>query len=396
METRVSCTVWASNALLGAASPRFCHRADALAIEVHLNLSADSAVEKHIKDQRTRFAEERGKYQELVAQVAEDKKRAELHEERPNLEEERGKADLLHEDSSTSREVVARFVWKRRLGQGSYGEVDEVRELSTGAMYARKHIHLDAKKSREIIANEVLNEVAIMQKLRHLHIATVLFYLKDDSDQTYSIFMLPVADYHLGDYLQDCVDKGFDSNLIEEIIHWFGCLSDALAYAHKLEIKHQDIKPSNILIKEKKPYLADFGLAKDFVDSDASKSDGVKVVGSPLYRAPEVSPGVQRSRKADVFALGCVFSEMLTVYSRKTLEEYRDARRVGLSSVFRDGLDKVRDWVAKLETDDKSDLRHTVIVVTLGMLEEKESQRWNSAKALYRLKEFRTLFCVEF
>lgn len=46
---------------------------------------------------------------------------------------------------------------------------------------------LDINKPFDIVANEVRNEVLIMQKLRHLHIATVLFHFKDE--MAYSIIM---------------------------------------------------------------------------------------------------------------------------------------------------------------------------------------------------------------
>lgn len=198
-------------------------------------------------------------------------------------------------------------LFQRKLGRGSYGEVDDVRGLSTGNSYARKHIHLEADRPPEVIFNEVKNEVAVMQKLRHLHIATVLFYFKEED--VYSIFMLPVAEYDLQKFMDRCTAHDYAPALAKQIYPWFGCLLDALAYAHKLKVKHQDIKLSNMLIKNNQPYLADFGLVKDFAETNASTSRGLKVKGTMVYRAPEVLPGMTRSRKADVFALGAVYSE---------------------------------------------------------------------------------------
>lgn len=125
--------------------------------------------------------------------------------------------------------------------------------------------------------------------------------------------MLPVADYDLRKFLSRCNKENYSPAPTKQIYPWFGCLLDALAFAHKLKIKHQDIKPSNILIKNKQVYLCDFGLAKDFAGLDTSTSHGHNVQGAFVYRAPEVIPNQKRGRQADVFALGCVYSKMFTV-----------------------------------------------------------------------------------
>lgn len=357
----------------------FRRSANVSMIELDQDLTKDPTIEIYIKTTKRLYERARGRYDVLVTQVAED--------------EEREKAENEQYDSP-SRKIQVRFVTKRLLGRGSFGEVDEVRELSTGASYARKHIFLDVDKSRQTIAEEVINEVQVMQKLRHLHIATVLFYLKQG--ETYSIFMLPVAEYDLGRFMQKCAEEEFPAGRTKKIYPWFGCLLDALAYAHKIKIKHQDIKPSNILIKNDQPYLCDFGLAKDFADTDASKSHGAIVIGSRLYHAPEVRPRQERGRKADVFALGCVYSEMLTVCKGKWIEDYRDARLEGGSTVFRDCLKTVRNWVIGFETSQHPDRLDGLLVdVILGMIEEDHNQRLSSEQALNSLKDERALFCVE-
>lgn len=97
----------------------------------------------------------------------------------------------------------------------------------------------------------------------------------------------------------------------------------ALAYAHAKGIKHEDIKLSNILIKSEQIYLTDFGSPMDFSDLDESSITDVIVQGTPSHWAPEPRPW---ERGADVFALGCAFSEMITVRQHKCLAEYRRYR----------------------------------------------------------------------
>lgn len=337
----------------------------------------------------------RGTYDTMVDHTAQDEERERTSREQPTLEAQRTLSDIPHGDGTADREVQAHFIWKRRLGGGSYGEVDEVREMSTGAMYARKHIHLygDGEKSQEAAAREVKNEVQIMQKLRHHHIATVLFYLLDKDQSAYSIFMLPVADSDLLKFLCHCSEQNYPAGMTKQINPWFGCLLDALAYAHSLKIKHQDIKPSNILIKNNQPYLCDFGLAKDFTEYDASTSRSENVQGTRVYRAPEVQPRQKRGRRADVFALGCVYSEMLTVNQGKSLEEFRDARSKATKSiVFRDCLQEVEKW---LKSFDRRHLTDLMVDEILNMIDRDPEKRHTSEQALKFLKPERALFCVE-
>lgn len=347
-------------------------------------------LQTHIAETATQLEKARGRYDVMVNQVAEDKERERAELEQLSLDAQRTLPDHLRQNSSSNREVQVRFVSIRKLGRGSYGEVDEVRELSTDALYARKHIHLDTDKSSEITAGEVKNEVDVMQKLRHQHIATVLFYLKDN--EAYSIFMLPVAEYDLRRFLEHCTKENYPPALIQQIYRWFGCLLHALAYAHKLKIKHQDIKPSNILIKNEQPYLCDFGLAKDFAEVNASTSRGDRVQGTVVYRAPEILPRVKRGRKADVFALGCVYSEMLTIAQGKSLEEYRDGRQEAGSIAFRDCLPKVKTWLKSFE---KGKLIDLLVEQILSMMEKEVKDRPTSEKAVHSLMHQSALFCVE-
>jgi serine/threonine protein kinase len=352
--------------------------------------TSEKVLKTHIAETAGQLEKARGRYDVMVNQVAEDEERQRTDLGQLSLDAQRTLPDHPHHNITSNREVEVRFISVRSLGGGSYGEVDEVRESSTGALYARKHIHLDTGKPPDIIAKEVKNEVGIMQKLRHLHIATVLFYLKDED--AYSIFMLPVADYDLRKFLSLCTKKNYLPALTKQIYPWFGCLLDALAYAHKLDIKHRDIKPSNILIKNNQPYLCDFGLAEDFAELNTSTSRGDRMQGTLTYRAPETLPNRKRGRKADVFSLGCVYSEMFTITQGKSLEEYRDARQEAGSTAFRDCLPKVENWLRLFERNKLSDL---LVDQILSMIEKNVDKRPTSEKAVNFLRRERALFCVE-
>jgi tRNA A-37 threonylcarbamoyl transferase component Bud32 len=91
----------------------------------------------------------------------------------------------------------------------------------------------------------------------------------------------------------------------------------ALQYAHEEGIVHQDIKPSNIMLDKKgRVKIADFGLAR-LAGKNARKSAAgdrtMMVMGTPPYMAPEqVETPRKVDRRADLYAVGVVFYEMLT------------------------------------------------------------------------------------
>ncbi len=86
-------------------------------------------------------------------------------------------------------------------------------------------------------------------------------------------------------------------------------ICNALIEAHKKGLIHRDIKPSNIMIEfkedgEVKPYLIDFGLAKEVEKRDGSFTG--MVIGTIGWMAPEQIKGKPEEidRRADIYALG--------------------------------------------------------------------------------------------
>jgi serine/threonine protein kinase len=216
------------------------------------------------------------------------------------------------------------YEYVKPLGEGSYGQVAAVRSVNNGELYARKSFQYADEAQAKEMRVEVTKEVHAMRSLGHHHIASVNDWTQDLVLHNFSILVSPVGDGHLGQYLAGTLN-GLSFGRQHD--RWFGCLVTALCHAHLRGIIHQDIKPSNIIIKDNEPYLADFGAAKDFSRDDSSRSIEAVIKGPPNYMAPEDVPGVERGRATDVFSLGCVFAEMLTVRQGLSLDDFRTWRK---------------------------------------------------------------------
>lgn len=98
---------------------------------------------------------------------------------------------------------------------------------------------------------------------------------------------------------------------IENSINLISSIADALHEMHKEGIIHRDIKPSNILISKRLAKIADFGLVKNL--SSNTISTQTDFVGTIKYSAPEIFSKGKHTVQSDIYSLGVVFYELLTL-----------------------------------------------------------------------------------
>ena len=229
------------------------------------------------------------------------------------IELERGK-----EDSHVCFDMDEPLPYETRaiLGAGAFGQVDKVLSKISYKEYARKVI---ARRALFPTASDTIrifvNELTSLKRVRHRHIVTLVGSYTDVN--YYGLIIEPVADCNLATYLQLAYSSSDCKSLLRS---FFGCLATGLAYLHDCDIRHKDIKPHNILVKHSSVLFTDFGLARD--STDASNSISVGTTGlSPAYCAPEVAAYEPRRSSSDVWSLGCVFFDMITVLKGHTVED---------------------------------------------------------------------------
>jgi serine/threonine protein kinase/HEAT repeat protein len=89
-----------------------------------------------------------------------------------------------------------------------------------------------------------------------------------------------------------------------------------MACVHHEHIVHRDLKPANILLCKGEPVIGDFGIAKPIAQSSLGANHPTRtgvIVGTVGYMAPEQVAGYPCHKPADVFALGIIFYQLLTL-----------------------------------------------------------------------------------
>lgn len=97
----------------------------------------------------------------------------------------------------------------------------------------------------------------------------------------------------------------------EQIIEWFLQICLALKHIHSRKILHRDLKTQNIFLTAKgEVKIGDFGIARVLQHT----YDCVQTaIGTPYYLSPEICQEKPYNQKSDIWSMGCILYEMLTL-----------------------------------------------------------------------------------
>lgn len=200
--------------------------------------------------------------------------------------------------------TFGRYQIIEELGQGGmavvYKAVDTVLERNV----AIKMI-LPGQQQSEKFLKRFQREARTLAQLSHSSIVKILDFGEFDGTPYL------VMEYIPGGCLSDLMGRQFSC---EEAAAILAPVARALANAHSHKVIHRDVKPANILMNESgQATLSDFGIVKlmDAEEGQTLTGTGV-MVGTPSYMAPEQITGGQIDGRADIYALGVIFFELVT------------------------------------------------------------------------------------
>ncbi|KAJ4710207.1 Protein kinase PCTAIRE [Melia azedarach] len=200
-------------------------------------------------------------------------------------------------------ENVRRWNYKeiKKIGEGGYGEVYKCRNLITGQLVAIKMIRI--RNEVEGVPSYIVREVSLLKELQH---ENVVGFREVFSIENLVFLVFEYLDIDLHSFISKMVlDPPVVKAILKQILL-------GLAYCHSVNVLHRDLKPNNLLIdlKSNTVKIADFGLARS---SRVPQKEYSRDYAYTPYKAPELLFGyTEYSTPVDVWALGCIFAEMIT------------------------------------------------------------------------------------
>ena len=204
-----------------------------------------------------------------------------------------------------------------KLGEGSYSTVYKVKRKLDDQIYALKKVKLLNLKEKE--KKNSLNEVRILASVKSNYVISYKEAFFDEKDSTLGMVM-EYADN--GDLHQKIIEHKNNKKYFDEIEIWkiFIQLVKGLKALHDLQILHRDLKSANVfLFKNGLAKLGDLNVSKV-----AKRGLGYTQTGTPYYASPEIWKDLPYDNKSDIWSLGCVLYEMITLHTpfrAKTMDE---------------------------------------------------------------------------
>ncbi len=204
--------------------------------------------------------------------------------------------------ANTRIQELSHFEINRQLGKGGMGEVYLAFDTRLKRDVALKFL-INNKSSNDNEA-ELVNEARTLSRLHHPGVCKVIDYVP----QAHCLIMEYIPGLALNEMIANNHGSpservGIAEDLIRAVIH-----------IHESGVIHGDIKPSNIVLRNQRPVLVDFGISRlssvDETSLSNIHSGTLNSGGTLAYTAPEIFLGGSPTATSDLFSLGCVLYEI--------------------------------------------------------------------------------------
>lgn len=219
-------------------------------------------------------------------------------------------------DPLLGRILNGKYRVEREIGQGAMGTVYLGEHIGLKKKLALKVLHSDLEVSDESL-QRFQREGMAAGRFSHPHAIQIFDFDRSESapgrSRVFYLAMEFVDGANLTLFLRQ---KG--RLPVAMAVKLARQMLSCLAEAHRHGIVHRDLKPDNIMVSEGsrgelRLKVLDFGLSK-LVDRKLGSSlmtQPGRLLGTPLYMAPEQLQGEEADERSDVYAAGLILYEML-------------------------------------------------------------------------------------
>ena len=275
-----------------------------------------------------------------------------------------------------------------KLGEGAYSTVYKVKRIIDNQIYALKKVKLMNLSEKE--KENSLNEVRILASVKSNFVVSYKEAFFDEKDNTLCIVM-EFADR--GDLYQKIEAHKKTAKFFEESDIWriFIQLVKGLKALHDLKILHRDMKSANVfLFSNGCAKLGDLNVSKV-----ARRGLGYTQTGTPYYASPEVWKDKPYDHKSDVWSLGCVLYEMITLrppFRAKDMEGLFNKVCKGqfsrIPDRFSDDLFKIVQYLLQVNSIQRPSceqiLQHPVVLKRIEYFKSFGNEEENEDKCLLK------------
>ncbi|MCB9599690.1 MAG: serine/threonine protein kinase [Sandaracinus sp.] len=244
-------------------------------------------------------------------------------------------------DLSAIPAIHGRYAFVKALGSGGMGEVALVRDERIGREVALKILQEDEAADAEI-RGRFVREARIQARLEHPGLVPVYDLGETEGEDEPAWFTMRRV---RGVTLQDVLSRARDNDESTRfgrtrLLGIFVQMCRAIDFAHSRGVVHRDLKPANVMVGEfGEVYVLDWGVAKlvdrpastthpgtsDIPDDDLDETREGSALGTPGYMSPEQALGdAEVGPASDVYALGCILYEILTLEKINTGKSSRE------------------------------------------------------------------------
>ena len=194
-----------------------------------------------------------------------------------------------------------------KLGSGGFSKVYKVKRKIDNQIYALKKVQILNLSEKQKLSS--LNEIRVLASIKNKYIINYKEAFLDEKDCTLCLVMEYADKGDLEKRIKEQKEKGKYFNE-KDIWKVFIQIVNGLKSLHDQGIMHRDIKSSNIfLFSNGMAKIGDLNVCKILSKDNLGHTQA----GTPAYAAPEVWMEKPYGLKSDIWSLGCVLYEMITL-----------------------------------------------------------------------------------